>query len=198
MRIKTLTVSEINNYIKKILDNDFILNNLSVRGEISNLKYHSSGHIYFSLKDDNSKINCIMFKSKIYDLDFVLINGKEVKIESCKYQKDRVIIKLEGVNKIEDAERLKEKFMEVTRENAVELEEDCYFLADLRECTVFDTTGKELGRIYDVIQTKNNDVYWIRKPKELLIPVLKDIVLDINIDERKIIIRPVGEWMDED
>ena len=118
--------------------------------------------------------------------------------ESCKYQKDRVIIKLEGVNKIEDAERLKEKFMEVTRENAVELEEDCYFLADLRECTVFDTTGKELGRIYDVIQTKNNDVYWIRKPKELLIPVLKDIVLDINIDERKIIIRPVGEWMDED
>ena len=44
--------------------------------------------------------------------------------------------------------------MEVTRENAVELEEDCYFLADLRECTVFDTTGKELGRIYDVIQTK--------------------------------------------
>ena len=124
------------------------------------------------------------------DLDFVLINGKEVKIESCKYQKDRVIIKLEGVNKIEDAERLKEKFMEVTRENAVELEEDCYFLAD--------TTGKELGRIYDVIQTKNNDVYWIRKPKELLIPVLKDIVLDINIDERKIIIRPVGEWMDED
>ena len=105
------------------------------------------------------------------DLDFVLINGKEVKIESCKYQKDRVIIKLE---------------------------EDCYFLADLRECTVFDTTGKEFGRIYDVIQTKNNDVYWIRKPKELLIPVLKDIVLDINIDERKIIIRPVGEWMDED
>ena len=51
MRIKTLTVSEVNNYIKKILDNDFILNNLSVRGEISNLKYHSSGHIYFSLKD---------------------------------------------------------------------------------------------------------------------------------------------------
>ena len=54
MKIKTLTVSEVNNYIKKILDNDFILNNISVRGEISNLKYHSSGHIYFSLKDENS------------------------------------------------------------------------------------------------------------------------------------------------
>lgn len=132
------------------------------------------------------------------DLEYVLIEGKEVEIEKCKYQKDRIIVKLEGVDKIEEAERLKEKFMEVERENAVELEEDCYFLADLRECTVFDTEGKELGEIYDVLQTKNNDVYWIRKPKELLIPVLKDIVLDINIDERKIIIKPVGEWMDED
>ena len=132
------------------------------------------------------------------DLEYVLINGKEVNIERCKYQKDRIIVKLEGIDKIEDAERLKEKFMEVERENAVELEEDCYFLADLRECTVFDTEGKELGKIYDVIQTKNNDVYWIRKPKELLIPVLKSIVLDINIDERKITVRPVGEWMDED
>ena len=105
------------------------------------------------------------------DLEYVIIDGKNIAVEGCKFQKDRVI---------------------------VELEEDCYFIADLRECTVFDIEGKELGQIYDVIQTKNNDVYWIRKPKELLIPVLKSIVTDINIDERKIIIRPVGEWMDED
>ena len=78
MKIKTLTVSEVNNYIKKILDNDFILNNLSVRGEISNLKYHSSGHVYFSLKDDNSKINCIMFKNKSLELDIILKEGMSV------------------------------------------------------------------------------------------------------------------------
>ena len=132
------------------------------------------------------------------DLEHVIIEGKEVKVQGCKFQKDRVIVKLEGIDRIEDAEKLKNKFMEVERENAVELEEDCYFLADLRECHVFDTEGKDLGKIYDVLQTKNNDVYWIRKPKELLIPVLKEIVLDINIDERKITIKPVGEWMDED
>ncbi|MBU3106616.1 exodeoxyribonuclease VII large subunit [Clostridium gasigenes] len=84
MRIKTLSVSEVNNYIKKILDNDFILNNLSVKGEISNLKYHTSGHIYFSLKDSNGKINCVMFKGKAYDLDFKLEEGMEVVISaSC-------------------------------------------------------------------------------------------------------------------
>ena len=62
MNIKTLTVSEVTNYIKRILDNDFILSNLSVKGEISNLKYHGSGHIYFTFKDSNGKINCVMFK----------------------------------------------------------------------------------------------------------------------------------------
>ena len=69
MNIKTLTVTEVNNYIKRVIDNDFILGNLSVKGEISNLKFHSSGHIYFSLKDESSKINCVMFKSKAMYLD---------------------------------------------------------------------------------------------------------------------------------
>ncbi|OOM09193.1 exodeoxyribonuclease VII large subunit [Clostridium saccharobutylicum] len=78
MNIKTLTVSEVTNYIKRMLDNDFILNNLSVKGEISNLKYHSSGHIYFSLKDDNGKVNCVMFKGNAVFLDFVLEEGMEV------------------------------------------------------------------------------------------------------------------------
>ena len=78
MKMKTLTVSEVNNYIKKILDNDFILNNLLVRGEVSNLKYHSSGHIYFSLKDSVSKINCVMFKSNSISLDFKLEDGMQV------------------------------------------------------------------------------------------------------------------------
>ena len=78
MRIKVLEVSEVNNYIKKIIDNDFILNNLSVKGEISNLKYHSSGHIYFSLKDNNGKINCIMFRGDTLNLNFELKEGMEV------------------------------------------------------------------------------------------------------------------------
>ena len=78
MRIKVLSVSEVNNYIKKVIDNDFILRNLSVKGEISNLKYHSSGHIYFSLKDEKGKINCVMFRSDSLGLDIELKDGMEV------------------------------------------------------------------------------------------------------------------------
>lgn len=81
MNIKILTVSEVTNYIKRMLDNDFILSNLSVKGEISNLKYHSSGHIYFTLKDSNGRINCVMFKSNAILLDFALEEGMQVVIK---------------------------------------------------------------------------------------------------------------------
>ena len=81
MKIKTLTVSEVTNYIKRMLDNDFILSNLSVKGEISNLKYHGSGHIYFTLKDNNGKVNCVMFKGNAVLLDFELEEGMEVVIK---------------------------------------------------------------------------------------------------------------------
>lgn len=165
--------------MREILRVGKILNTHGIKGEVKVLP----------LTDDPKRYD---------DLEFVLLDGKEVNVEGCKYQKDRVIVKLEGINTVEEAERLKNKYLEIPREYAVELEEDTYFIADIIGCTVYDTEGNNLGKIYDVIQTKNNDVYWIRKPKELLIPVLLDIVLDINVEEGKIIIKPVGEWQDED
>jgi len=90
MYIKTLTVSSLNNYIKKILDNDFILSNSNITGEISNFKIHSSGHIYFSLKDEHSKINCIMFRSAAKGLKFIPENGMKVVVKGrvSVYEKD--------------------------------------------------------------------------------------------------------------
>lgn len=90
MYLKTLTVSDINNYIKKVVDNDFILNNSAISGEISNFKLHSSGHMYFSLKDEYSKINCVMFKGSTRTLKFVPDNGIKViaKGRVSVYEKD--------------------------------------------------------------------------------------------------------------
>ena len=82
MKLKTLSVGEVNNYVKKLVENDFILKNLNVKGEISNLKFHSSGHIYFSLKDENSKVNCIMFKNNAVNLDFRLEEGMKVEVKA--------------------------------------------------------------------------------------------------------------------
>lgn len=77
MKLRALEISEVNSYIKRILTNDAILYNLKVKGEISNLKIHSSGNVYLSLKDDKSKINCVIFKSN-YDKSLQLENGSKV------------------------------------------------------------------------------------------------------------------------
>lgn len=77
MKLRALEISEVNSYIKRILSNDPILYNLKVRGEISNFKVHSSGNVYLSLKDENSKINCVIFKSN-YDSSLQITNGTKV------------------------------------------------------------------------------------------------------------------------
>ncbi|MBB6631283.1 exodeoxyribonuclease VII large subunit [Clostridium algidicarnis] len=90
MYIKTLTVTLVNSYVKKMLDNDIILNNLKIKGEVSNFKKHSSGHLYFSLKDDSSKINCVMFKDYASLLDINMEDGLMVEIRGKikVYQKE--------------------------------------------------------------------------------------------------------------
>lgn len=118
MYIKTLSVSQLNNYIKKTMDNDFILKNVSLKGEISNWKRHSSGHIYFSLKDDNSKINCIMFRDYTTNINSEVENGLAVIATGrvTLYAKDGSVqlycesIELDGVGKLYiEFEKLKTK-----------------------------------------------------------------------------------------
>jgi len=78
MYSKVLTVTAVNSYIKKVIDNDFILKNSNIKGELSNVKIHSSGHIYFSLKDNFTKLKCVMFKTKAMDLSFIPKDGMNV------------------------------------------------------------------------------------------------------------------------
>jgi exodeoxyribonuclease VII large subunit len=90
MFIKVLTVTALNGYIKKVIDSDFILNNANVKGELSNVKIHTSGHIYFSLKDAFGKINCVMFKSQASKLRITPRDGMNVIIRGkvSVYERD--------------------------------------------------------------------------------------------------------------
>jgi exodeoxyribonuclease VII large subunit len=78
MNNNALTISEINKIIKNIIDNDEFLRDVSLVGEISNLKFHTRGHLYFSLKDDSSKINAVMFNYASQKLNFVPKDGDSV------------------------------------------------------------------------------------------------------------------------
>ncbi len=72
------TVTQINNYIKAILDRCEVLGNVWIKGEISNLKYHSSGHVYLTLKDEGSTLRAVMFKGSVLRLPFKMENGMKV------------------------------------------------------------------------------------------------------------------------
>lgn len=98
MRIRTLSVTEVTNYIKRILTNDPILHNISVQGEVSNYKEHSSGHLYFTLKDDVSRIPCVMFLRDSGGLTFSLADGMAImaKGQLTVYEKEgryQIIVK---------------------------------------------------------------------------------------------------------
>lgn len=89
MGLKPVSVSRLNAYIKRILQSDPILGNVSVIGEISNLKYHSSGHVYFTLKDENSKINCFLSADQRRYLRYELDNGMEITASGYIYLYER-------------------------------------------------------------------------------------------------------------
>lgn len=78
---KYLKISDLNNYIKKILDNDAFLNKVYLKGEISNFKNHTRGHLYFTLKDDTSRINAVMFYGNASKLTFTPEDGMNVLVE---------------------------------------------------------------------------------------------------------------------
>ena len=78
MALKPITVTQLNQYISRVLTTDPLLGNLTVTGEISNLKYHSSGHLYFSISDENSKINCFFPAQYARGLHYELGDGLAV------------------------------------------------------------------------------------------------------------------------
>lgn len=77
LKIRALEVTELNEYVKRILNDDPILSNIKVKGEISNFKIHSSGNVYLSLKDEKSKINCMIHRNN-FDRKLDLDNGKKI------------------------------------------------------------------------------------------------------------------------
>lgn len=81
MNSEALSVTDVNTYLKTIMDNDPFLNYVYIKGEISNLKFHTRGHLYFSLKDENSKINAVMFNYKNMNIDFVPEDGMNVLVK---------------------------------------------------------------------------------------------------------------------
>lgn len=122
MKSKIFSVTQVNLYIKRMFQSDYALRRISIKGQVSNCKYHSSGHIYFSLKDEGGQISCVMFAgSRPQGLKFDMEDGQEVIVSgnigvyerSGNYQLYADEIRLDGIGELYIAyEQLKQKLYE--------------------------------------------------------------------------------------
>ncbi len=116
----------------------------------------------------------------------ILDTGKEdveLEITGVKFFKNMVILKFKGIDDMDTANKYRQKSLYVTRENAVKLEKNEYFIADLIGLKVTSDEGEDLGEITDVMQTGANDVYVIEKAgTEILLPAIKDCVKEVDIE----------------
>ena len=119
--------------------------------------------------------------------EVVLDTGREklnLEIEGVKFFKQFVILKFKGLDNINDIEKYRQKSLYVTRKNAVRLQRDEYFIADLIGLKVQDEDGAELGTVKDVIETGANDVYEVEMAdgRSLLLPAIKQCILNVDVE----------------
>ena len=131
---------------------------------------------------------------RFLDLEYVILDaGREMKkleIRNVKFFKNLVILKFNGIDNINDIEKYKGKRLLVDREHAVKLKKDEYFIADMIGMDVFTEDGELFGALKDVMETGANDVYIIEMSdgKEVLVPAIKQCILDVDIENRKMVI----------
>ena len=118
-------------------------------------------------------------------------NGQDVKLKitGVKFFKKYVILKFEGFDAIEQIEKYRGKELFVDRKDAVELEKDEFFIADLIGLDVETTDGKNIGTIQEVLQTGANDVYVVKGlSKEYYLPAISECVKSIDLGQNKMIV----------
>lgn len=162
--------------MEKILQVGVITSTHGVRGEVK----------VYPTTDDPARFK----KLKKVLLD----TGREMlplEIQGVKFFKQYVILKFKGIDNINDIEKYRKCSLFVERENAVPLEEDEYFIADMIGMHVITEDGETFGTLSDVIETGANDVYVIdsREHGEVLVPAIKECIRQVDVKERQMMIR---------
>ena len=131
----------------------------------------------------------------------VILDGREpleLSIGQVKFFKNMVILKFKGYDNINDVETWRQRDLLITRDQAVELKEDEYFITDLIGLTVVNEEEAVLGRVKDVLETGANDVYVVELTggKELLLPAIKDCILNVDLEGGRMKVHVLDGLMD--
>lgn len=115
---------------------------------------------------------------------------EEVEILEVKYHKNMVLLKLKGIDNMNDAEKLKGLYLKIDRKDAKKLPEGTYFIADLIGLEVFSDKGKLLGKVDDIYSTGANDIYVVKDElgKTILLPGIPDVIKDVDLENERIVV----------
>ena len=115
---------------------------------------------------------------------------KEYKIEEVKYHKNMVLVKFEGIDKIEQAEELRNSYLTISRDSVEELEEGRYYIVDLLGLDVYTDEQVLLGTLDDIFNTGSNDIYVVKNKegKQILLPAIEDVIKQVDLENKKIIV----------
>ncbi|WP_099190414.1 ribosome maturation factor RimM [Tepidibacter mesophilus] len=162
------------------------------------IEYFNVGQIVKvqGLKGDMRVYPLTDYKERFEEIDWVYISDDtetKYEIEKVRYKGNVVILKIKGIDTINDAEKLIKKYLKIPRENARDLEDDEYFISDLIGIKAYTVDGEYIGVLHEVLQTGANDVYLIKNDenKEILIPAIKKFVPELSIEDKKMIIDPI-------
>ena len=132
--------------------------------------------------------------------EVLLDTGKEklpLEISRVRFFKNLVIVKFKGIDNINDIEKYKGSDLFVTRENAVPLEEDEYYIADIIGAVAYTEDGEKFGILKDVLETGAKLVYVIgHEGKDVLVPAIPDCVKDVDVEGKKIVVHILPGLMD--
>lgn len=162
-------------YMKKRLEVGQIVNTFGIKGFVKVKPWVNDIERFDDLKKVYVKI-----KKEV----------KELEIEEVKYHKDMVLIKFKGIETVEQAETLRNSYLEINREDAIPLEEGTYFIADLLESDVYTDEGELLGKLEDIYNSGAKDIYVVKNElgKTILLPGIPEVIKEVNIEESKIIV----------
>ena len=171
--------------MEQLLQVGVIASTHGVRGEVK----------VFPTTDDANRFKKL--KKVILDTG---MEKKALEIQGVKFFKQFVILKFKGIDNINDIEKYKGKSLYVTRENAVKLKKDEYFIADLIDMQVVLEDGTLLGILTDVMKTGANDVYCVESEKygEVLLPAIGECILDVDVEGRKMTVHLMPGLIDEE
>lgn len=115
---------------------------------------------------------------------------KLFQIEKVNYSKNVVLLKLKGIDSIEEANKYRNCYLKIDRKNARKLPEGTYFIVDLLGLDVYTDENKLLGKVDDIYSTGSNDIYVVKDElgKQILLPAIKDVLKQVDLENKKIIV----------